>query len=176
MPTQKSLSPATSDASDARRSQATFRPGGRRPQVPSSDALAPPTSPSIITQRGSPSHRSVGVAEEMVYITLALPDATPGYSALELGDSPWGCQGLQHDCSRSPSHATPICQNTSRVSIPEQLGMKRTPNAEWKDFCIISTLAQNSGRGLVLCLPRNSFWFWPKADQDRVQPMSCSQR
>lgn len=59
--------------------------------MPTSDALAPPTSPSIITQRGSLHHRSVGVAEERKwFIILALPDTIPGYSALEEGDSHGG--------------------------------------------------------------------------------------
>lgn len=61
--------------------------------MPTSDVLAPPTSPSMITQRGSLYHRSVGAAEERKwFIILALPDAIPGYNDLEVEDSHGGAR------------------------------------------------------------------------------------
>lgn len=117
--------------------------------MPSSDALAPPTSPSIITQSGSISHRNAGVAEEMVH-DLSTPRCHPrlkgprGGRFLTAGRR---YHRVQHDCSKSPLFATLTCQDTPKASVPVELGMKRTPTAEWKDLHTISTLAQNCGRG-----------------------------
>lgn len=80
--------------------------------MPTSDALAPPTSPSIITQKGSHHHRSVGVAEERKwFIILALLDAIPGHSALEEGDS----HGRARDSSMIAPGAHPMQLPSART-------------------------------------------------------------
>lgn len=96
------------------------------------------------------------------FVISALPDAIPGYSALEEGDS----RGAARDSST-------IAPGTHPMQLPSarhvrglragQLGMERTLPTKYKDFCIITTLAQNLGRGLELCLPI-SFWPWSMTD------------
>lgn len=171
-PPQKSLSPVTSDANDAIRSQATFRPGDRRPQVPSSDALAPPTSPSIITQRESPSHRSVGVAEEMVYHL-----GTPGCHPQLVSQSRRLPMGVARDSSMivPGTHPMPLPPTRTHQELQSLSAGIEDSYCQVERFHIISVLSQNTGREPVLCLP-NSFWSWPTADQDRIQPMSCPLR
>ena len=80
------------DASDARRNHATFRPEGRRPQVSHSDAPAPPTSPSIITQGELPITEVRGWLRTTLIIS-ALPECHPWLQRPQGGRLPLGVPG-----------------------------------------------------------------------------------
>lgn len=110
------------------------------------------------------------------FIILALPDAIPNYSALVVGDSPWRCKGLQHDCSgKEPIPCHSYLPGHIKGFSPRAARNEEDSYCQVKRFHIINQhISTEPWKGLVLCLSTR-FWSRPTADLDRVQPMHCSQ-